>query len=142
MEILRDNLAAGASYSLIGIVLLVLGYVALDLVTPGRLRSLVWVDRNRNAIVLATAQVIGLSLVMVGGIIDSAYLELWRGLLYTIIYVVVAIAVMMWSFVLIDWLTPGKLGEFLLDDEGNSSVWVVAAVFVGVGAIISATLLA
>ena len=142
MEILRDNLAAGASYSLVGIALLVLGYFALDLVTPGKLRGLVWVDRNRSAIVLATAQVIGLTLVLIGGIIDSAYLELWRGLVYTIVYVVVAIAVMMWSFVLIDWLTPGKLGDFLLEEDGNAAVWVVAAVFVGVGAVIGATLLA
>ncbi len=142
MEILRDNLAAGASYSLVGIALLVLGYFALDLVTPGKLRDLVWVDRNRSAIVLATAQVIGLTLVLIGGIIDSAYLELWRGLVYTIVYVVVAIAVMMWSFVLIDWLTPGKLGDFLLEEDGNAAVWVVAAVFVGVGAVIGATLLA
>ncbi|MEP9415269.1 DUF350 domain-containing protein [Gordonia sp. VNQ95] len=143
MEILRDNLAQAASFSLVGIALLILGYAALDLVTPGRLRQLVWVEHNRNAMIMTVSMVIGLSLVLVGSVFDTASLELWRGLVYTIAYAVVAIAVMMWSFVLIDWLTPGKLGTILLDDSReHPAIWVTAAVFVGIGAVIAATLLA
>ncbi|MGC4933352.1 DUF350 domain-containing protein [Gordonia sp. DT30] len=143
MEILRDNLAHGASYSLVGIVLLIIGFLALDLVTPGRLRQLVWVEHNRNATILTVSMVIGLAVVMVGSVIETADLELWRGLVYTIVYVVVTIAVMMWSFVLIDWLTPGKLGSLLLEDgDGHPAAWVSAAVFVGIGAVIGAVLLA
>ncbi len=137
---LRDNLGHAAAYSLVGIVLLVIGFAALDLVTPGRLRNLIWLEHNRNAVILSTAQVIGLSIVMVAGIRDSVALELWRGLLYTAIYVLLAIAVMMWSFVLVDWLTPGKLGTLLLDDDGHPAGWICGAVFVGVGAVIGATL--
>ncbi|NDK92126.1 DUF350 domain-containing protein [Gordonia desulfuricans] len=143
MEIVRDNLAAGASYSLVGIALLVIGFVALDLVTPGRLRQLVWAEQNRNAVLLTASMVIGLVLVMMAGVIDGAGLELWRGLVYTIVYVVVAIAVMMWSFVLIDWLTPGKLGTLLLEenDDAHPAGWITATVFVGIGAIIAAAVL-
>lgn len=137
MDHLRDNLGDAASYSLVGILLLVIGFVALDLVTPGRLRSLVWIEHNRNAVMLLTAQVIGLSLVLIAGIRDSAGLELWRGLLYTALYVVLAIAVMMWSFVLVDWLTPGKLGSLLLDDERHPAGWICGAAFIGVGAMIA-----
>ncbi len=111
MELLRDNLAAGASFSLVGIALLVLGFVALDLVTPGRLRQLVWVDHNRNAVILTTSMVIGLSIVLACSVVDTELLALWRALLYTAAYVVLTIAVMMWSFVLIDWLTPRQAGH-------------------------------
>lgn len=143
MEILRDNLADGASYSLIGIALLIVGFVALDLVTPGRLRQLVWVEHDRNATILTVSMVIGLALVLVCSVIDTAHLELWRGLVYSIAYAVLTIAVMMWSFVLIDWLTPGKLGSLLLEDsDENPAIWVTATVFVGIGAIIAAALLA
>ncbi|OPX12116.1 DUF350 domain-containing protein [Gordonia sp. i37] len=143
MEILRDNLAHGAAFSLVGIALLIVGFVALDLVTPGRLRQLVWVDHNRNATILTVSMVIGLAAVMVCSVIDTAYLELWRGLVYTIVYVALTIAVMMWSFVLIDWLTPGKLGTLLLDDDGeHPAIWVTATVFLGIGAVIAAVLLA
>ncbi|MYR07084.1 DUF350 domain-containing protein [Gordonia sp. SID5947] len=140
MNHLRDNLGDAAAYSLMGIVLLVLGFVALDLVTPGRLRNLIWLDHNRNAVMLATAQVIGLSVVMVAGVRDSMMLELWRGVLYTVAYTVLAIAVMMWSFVLMDWLTPGKLGTLLLDDDEHPAGWICGAVFIGVGAVIGAAL--
>ncbi|MCK8613090.1 DUF350 domain-containing protein [Gordonia sp. C13] len=141
MELLRDNLAAGASFSLVGIALLVVGFVALDMVTPGRLRQLVWIDHNRNAVILTTSMVIGLSIVLVCSVIDTELLELWRALLYTAAYVVLTIAVMMWSFVLIDWLTPGKLGTLLLENDEHPAGWITAAVFVGIGAVIGMTLL-
>ncbi|MDL9946703.1 DUF350 domain-containing protein [Gordonia sp. ABSL11-1] len=140
MDLLRDNIGAAAAYSGVGVLLLVVGFLALDLVTPGRLRNLIWLDHNRNAVMLATAQVIGLSIVLVAGIRDSLTLELWRGIVYTIAYVVLAIAVMMWSFVLIDWLTPGKLGTLLLDDDEHPAGWICGAVFIGVGAVIGAAL--
>ena len=142
MEILRDNLARGASFSLVGIALLVIGFVALDLVTPGKLRNQVWIERNRNAVILTASMVVGLALVLIAAVIDTAYLELWRGLVYSIAYVVLAIAVMMWSFVLIDWLTPGKLGTVLLENDEHPAGWITAAVFVGIGATIAATILA
>ncbi|MAU81668.1 DUF350 domain-containing protein [Gordonia sp. Z-3] len=140
MDQLRDNLGDAAAYSLVGIALLIAGFVALDLVTPGRLRNLIWLDHNRNAVMLATAQVIGLSIVLVAGARDSLALELWRGVLYTAIYVLLAIAVMMWSFVLIDWLTPGKLGTLLLEDDGHPAGWICGAVFIGIGAVIGAAI--
>ncbi|KAF0971105.1 MULTISPECIES: DUF350 domain-containing protein [Gordonia] len=141
MELLRDNLAAGASFSLVGIALLVVGFVALDLVTPGRLRQLVWVDHNRNAVILTTSMVIGLAIVLACSVVDTELLALWRALLYTAAYVVLTIAVMMWSFVLIDWLTPGKLGTLLLENDEHPAGWITAAVFVGIGAVIGITLL-
>ena len=141
MELLRDNLAAGASFSLVAIALLVVGFAALDLVTPGRLRQLVWIDHNRNAVILTTSMVIGLSVVLVCSVIDTELLALWRALLYTVAYVVLTIAVMMWSFVLIDWLTPGKLGTLLLENDEHLAGWITAAVFVGIGAVIGMTLL-
>ena len=140
MDLLRDNIGDAAAYSIVGILLLVIGFLALDLVTPGRLRNLIWLEHNRNAVMLATAQVVGLSIVLVAGIRDSMALDLWRGLLYTAAYVVLAIAVMMWSFVLIDWLTPGKLGTLLLDDDEHPAGWICGAVFICVGAVIGATL--
>lgn len=146
LELLRDNLASTTAYGIVGIALLILGFLALDLVTPGKLRDLVWIEHNRNAVILVTSQVIGLSVVILCSIHDSQVLGLWRGVGYTAIYTVVAIAVMMWSFVLIDWLTPGKLGSLLLErgDAGRGdhpAGWINAAVFVGVGLIMGSALL-
>ena len=64
---------------------------------------------------------------------------LWQGLLFALLYSIVAIALMCFSYVLIDWLTPGRLGELLL--SGNSAVvWVNVVVFVTLGVSVGATL--
>ena len=136
------------------------GFGALDLVTPGRLRQLVWVDNNRNAMILTTSMVVGISFVLVASVVDTAGMVLWKALLYTLAYAVLTIAVMMWSFVLIDWLTPGKLGTLLFDGAPRSDEtpddavttgrraadehpagWITAAVFVTIGAVVGITLL-
>ncbi|MFT4044282.1 MAG: DUF350 domain-containing protein [Gordonia sp. (in: high G+C Gram-positive bacteria)] len=142
MELLRDNLAAGASFAIVGIVLLVVGFAALDLVTPGHLRQLVWVDHNRNATRLTVAMVAGVSFVLIASVVDTHLLTLWKALLYTAAYAALTIAVMMWSFVLIDWLTPGKLGTLLLDDDEHPASWISVVVFLGVAGVIGAVLLA
>lgn len=140
MEILRDNLADIASYGLLGLGLIILGFLALDLITPGNLRNLAWVEHNRNAVILATAQIIGVAWVVYSGVQASLGLELWRGVLYTFIYGVVAIALMMFSFVLIDLLTPGKLGALLLENDRHPAGWINAAVFLGVAGIVGGAL--
>jgi len=63
----------------------------------------------------------------------------WQGLLFAALYSLVAIAVMCFSFVLVDWLTPGRLGELLLG--GNTAVvWVNIVVFVILGVSMGAVL--
>lgn len=120
---------------------MVVGFGALDLVTPGRLRQLVWVDNNRNAMILTTSMVVGIAFVLVASVVDTVTLVLWKALLYTLAYAVLTIAVMMWSFVLIDWLTPGKLGTILLENDAHPAGWISAAVFVGVAAMIGTVLI-
>ncbi|MGV9709269.1 DUF350 domain-containing protein [Gordonia sp. NPDC003424] len=141
MELLRDNLGHAAAYSILGIVLFIVGFFALDLVTPGRLRVLLWTEHRRNATLLVVAEIIGLAIVFICGINSSAGLALWRGLLYTAIYTILAIAVMMWSFVLVDWLTPGKLGDTVIFDDDHPASFVSAALFLAIGAIVGTALI-
>ncbi len=135
-----DNLADVSAYGLLGIVVLILGYVALDLVTPGRLRDLLWRENNQNAILLTSGFLISLGVVYAAGVRAGAVTDhLWQGLLFAALYSVVAIALMCFSFVLIDWLTPGRLGELLL--TGNTAVvWVNIIVFVVLGVSMGAVL--
>ena len=151
LVLLRDNLADLTAYGLVSLALLIIGFAGLDLVTPGSLRSLVWRDNSRTAAVLAVAQVIGLAVALAAAITASISLELWRGLLHTFVYGIVTVALMMFSFVLIDLLTPGRLGALLLGrDTGaeatetkaslHPAVWVNAVVFVALGLFVSATL--
>jgi hypothetical protein len=59
-----DNIGYALAYSGVGIALLVLGFVALDLLTPGRLASHIWEERSVNAGIVLSSGFIGLGLVI------------------------------------------------------------------------------
>ena len=139
-EILRDNVVSAAAYSCVGVLLMILGFVAVDLVTPGKLRQQVWVDRNRNACILVASNTLAVAIIIVAAIAASEG-DLGEGLLYTLLYTVIGIFVMALTFVLVDALSPGDLGEVLMDDRPHPAVWVSATVHVGAGLIIAASLL-
>lgn len=157
LTLLRENLADLTSYSLLAVGLLLLGFLGLELVTPGNLRNKIWREGNRSAVILAVAQSLGLIFALAGGIAADPGLPLWRGIVNTAVYGVVTIALMMFSFVLIDLLTPGRLGAVLLDhddarpeDAGDDvaestgrhhpAVWLNAVIFVAIGLFVSAAL--
>lgn len=152
LTLLRDNLADLTSYSLLAVGLLILGFLGLELVTPGNLRSKIWNEGNRSAVILAVAQSLGLIFALAAAITADVGLELWRGIVNTAVYGVVTIALMMFSFVLLDLLTPGRLGAVLLGHEDDAdapkdapgrhhpAVWLNAVIFVAIGLFVSAAL--
>nr|WP_155820989.1 DUF350 domain-containing protein [Gordonia hirsuta] len=146
MTTLRDNLADLTSYGLVSVAVLIIGFIGLDLVTPGSLRTLIWRENNRTATVLAVAQALGLMIALAAGIGAAPGLELWRGVLYTAVYGVITVALMMFSFVLVDALTPGRLGSLLLDHKtpgggaAHPAVWLNAVLFVAIGVFVYSAL--
>lgn len=140
-SLLLNNLADIAAYSSSGIVVLIVAYLAVDVVTPGRLRDLLWRDGNQKAADPDNGVPwVSVGVVYAAGARAGLMTEyLWQGLLFALLYSIVAIALMSFSYVLINWLTPGRLGELLL--SGNSAVvWVNVVVFVTLGVSVGATL--
>jgi len=66
-------------YFLVGMAVLVLGFIMVDVLTPGKLRQMVFVDRRPNAVVLACAMYIALATVIISAIANS-YSQLGQGL--------------------------------------------------------------
>ena len=137
--ILEESLAALA-YCGVGIVLMAIGYLLVDVLTPGKLGTLIWVERNRNAAVLLASNLIGVALIVVAAITASED-GLASGLTSAAIYGLIGLVVMGIAFVLLDAITPGKLGHVLADSEPHPAVWVSAAVHIAVGLVVSAALL-
>jgi uncharacterized membrane protein YjfL (UPF0719 family) len=73
------------AYAALGLVLLVIGFYAIDLATPGRLSVIIRERRNINATVLAACGVFGVSLIVVAAIWSSGG-RLSEGLISTAIY--------------------------------------------------------
>ncbi|MBC7374344.1 MAG: DUF350 domain-containing protein [Frankiales bacterium] len=138
-----DDLVAGVlatlAYAGVGAVVLALGYLMLDAITPGNLRHLVYSDHNTNAAVLAGANVLAL-----GGIVTTAIVtaddQLGRGVVDAAVYGLLGIALLALAFKVLDLLTPGDLGQICTDPQGTPAVYVTAAFQVALGAVLAAAI--
>ncbi|MFC9087223.1 DUF350 domain-containing protein [Nocardiopsis dassonvillei] len=139
-EILFNALGALA-YGGVGIVILVLGYLLTDLLTPGKLHVLIWENRNRNAVLLVSANTLGSAIVVTSAILSSeSEIGLGAGLLSTAVYGLIGLGVMALSFVLIDLLVPAKIAQMISSDEPHPATWVSASAHVAIAVVIAAAL--
>jgi uncharacterized membrane protein YjfL (UPF0719 family) len=129
-------------YGMVGFVVMAVGFIALDLVTPGKLVHVVWTERNRGAAVLLAGQTIAIGLVIEQSIRASeSELGLTEGLFSTLLYGLAGVVVMTLISVVVGLLTPGRLGHAVLDDNGTSphpAAWVQAAMYLGTAFMVGA----
>ena len=78
------------AYAALGLVLLVIGFYAIDLATPGRLSSIIRDERNPNATLLAACGVFAVALIIVAAIWSSGG-RLTEGLISTAVFGLVGI---------------------------------------------------
>lgn len=133
LELVGQTLA----YTGVGLVILVLGFYVLDLLTPGKLGQLV-MDRNKNAAVITAATLASLGLVLWFAIFFTG--EGWDGLDEVAIFGVVAVFAQAIGFLVLDMITPGKLGQHVTDETYHPATAVSAAVQVAVALVICASL--
>ena len=140
---LLDDLVRGVlatlAYAAVGAGVLALGYAALDAITPGNLRHLVYEDHNTNAAVLAGANVLALSAIVTTAIL-TADDQVGKGVLDAAVYGLLGIALLAGAFKVLDKLTPGNLGEICTDPQGTPAVYVTAAFQIGLGAVLAAAI--
>nr|WP_228531877.1 DUF350 domain-containing protein [Micromonospora sp. ANENR4] len=128
------------AYGAVGVVLMAIGYVLVDLATPGKLHELIWTERNRNAALLLSSNLLGVGTIVVAAIVASDD-DFTLGLVGAAAYGILGLVIMAAAFVLLDVATPGKLGELLVDPEPHPAVWVSATVHLATGAIIAAAII-
>ena len=134
------DLAVTLGYAVAGVLLMALGAALVDLATPGKLRELIWVERNGNAAVLLVSNLLAVGTIATAAIVASEG-DFVQGVAGTLGYGVVGLLVMTIAFVLLDLATPGSLGEILVDRSPHPAVWISGAVHLGVGAIVAAAIL-
>ncbi|WKU03097.1 DUF350 domain-containing protein [Micromonospora sp. HUAS LYJ1] len=139
MQNLVTDLLVTLAYGVVGVVLMAVGYVLVDVATPGKLHELIWTERNRNAALLLTSNLAGVGTIVVAAIAASED-DFLLGLVGAAAYGIVGLVIMALAFVLLDALTPGKLGTLLVDPQPHPAVWVSAVVHLATGAIIAAAI--
>jgi Domain of Unknown Function (DUF350) len=140
-EVVLGDLLSGAGRSIVfgvvGIGLMAVGYLLIDVLTPGKLRDLIWVERNPNASLLLAANQLGIASIVFTAIFTS-YDSFGQGLASTVIFGLIGIAIMGLAFLVLDWLTPGKLGEVICTPERHPGAMVSAASHFGAALIVCA----
>jgi len=137
---LVTDLLVTLAYGVVGVVLMAIGYVLVDVATPGKLHELIWVERNRNAALLLSSNLVGVGTIVVAAIVASDN-DFRLGLIGAGAYGILGLVIMAVAFMLLDAATPGKLGELLVDPEPHPAVWVSATVHLATGAIIAAAII-
>ncbi len=125
------------AYSAVGLVVLVAGFVVIDVLTPGRLGALV-MGGNPNASLLAATWLLSLGLVMWFAIFFTG--AGWGGLDDALVYGAVGVGAQAIGFVVLDLLTPGKLGVVCQHEQLHPATLVSAAVQVAVALVVCASL--
>jgi Na+-transporting methylmalonyl-CoA/oxaloacetate decarboxylase beta subunit len=139
-DVLGDLLSgAGRSivFGLVGIGLRAVGYLLIDVLTPGKLRDLIFVEKNPNASLLLAANQLGIASIVFTAIFTS-YDDFGQGLASTAIFGIIGIAIMGLAFLVLDWMTPGKLGEVICTPERHPGALVSAASHFGAALIVCA----
>ena len=127
------------AFSGVGVVLMALGFILVDLITPGNLREQIWLERNRNATVLLASNLLAVGLIVFAAISASSD-SLVAGVASSFVYGIIGLVIMGAAFLLLDLLTPGKLGAMLVSEQNHPAVWVTAAMHVSVALVVMAGL--
>ncbi len=139
MNSLLEGLLATAAYTGVGLALLVLGFFVLDLLTPGKLADEIFKNHRRDATIFAAVGLVSLAAIIATAIY-SAGSETWETFGDAVAYGLLGIVLQAVAFLVLDVLTPGKLGETLTDDTDDHAVWLMSAMQISVAVITIASI--
>jgi uncharacterized membrane protein YjfL (UPF0719 family) len=134
------SIGYAVAYTGLGIALLTLGFVVLDLLTPGHLGRHIHEERSVNAgLVLATGY-LGQGAVVFAAIWTNATSGFGEALLWTVVFGVLGVLLQAVAFLVLDLITPGKLGEHVTEVPFHPASLVLGAVQLAVAAIVVASI--
>lgn len=138
---LGEGVVATLLYFAVGFVVLALGFLALDLLTPGNLRAQVYTDRNPNAAVLLGGNHLALAIIVVTAILTSEdELGLAQGLVDSAVYGILGVVLQGVALRLLDAFVPGHLRDLVNEPRLAGASWAVAASLVAIGGVNAAAL--
>jgi uncharacterized membrane protein YjfL (UPF0719 family) len=134
------SIGYAVAYTGVGLALLVLGFFALDLLTPGHLGRQIYEQRSVNAALTLAAGFLGQGAITFASIWTNATSGFGDALLYTVVFGVLGVVLQAIAFVVLDLITPGRLGVHLTEPEFHPASLVSAAAQLSVAAIIVASI--
>jgi uncharacterized membrane protein YjfL (UPF0719 family) len=126
-------------YFLVGTTVLIIGFIVVDLLTPGKLRQLVFIDRRPNAVVIACANYIALGAVIISAIANS-YSQLGQGLVGVAVYGLIGVVLQGIALLTLHFVIPGDFHEHVDEPELHPAAFAVAVMLLAIGGVTAAAL--
>ena len=139
-QYLVDGVIGTLSYFVLAAVILVVGFVILDLITPGKLHELVFVHHLPNAAVITVAQQISIGIIVVTAVLTSSDI-LSEGLLETAVFGVLGLVIQVVVMAVLEAVIPGRFRDLVEDPKLRSGAVVAAVILIVVGAVNAACLI-
>ena len=124
-------------YFLVGMAVLFVGFYMVDVLTPGKLRQMVFINRRPNAVVVAGAMYVALTTVIISAIVNS-YSQLGQGLVGVAIYGLMGVILLGIALLAMHLLIPGDFHEHIDDPELHPGSFAVALILLAVGGVTAA----
>ncbi len=137
--VIGTGIGAIVLYAVLGVLLMLLGFFAVDLTTPGPLNRQVRAGLP-NAVIITSAGMLGVAFVVVTAIYASSG-ALLDGLLTTLIFGVVGIAAQVLGARLLEWVTGIDMRAVLAGDTTMPQTYLVAAAHLALGLVVAVAII-
>ena len=138
-SVIGRGIGAILLYAIVGVLLMLLGFYAVDVTTPGKLYRMVR-DGLPNAVLITAAGMVSMAFIVVVAIYSSSG-ALAEGLLATLIFGLVGIIAQVGGVRLLEWVTGIDIGAVLAAERIQPQAFVVAAAHVALGLVVAVAIL-
>lgn len=132
---LAHGIGAILLYGVVGLLLMLVGFYAIDLTTPGKLSELVRRGLP-NAVIVTASGLLSMAFIVVVAIVSSAS-DLTEGLLTSLVYGLVGIVVQVLAVRLLEWATRIDVGPTIQQERFAPASVVVAAAHLALGLVVA-----
>jgi uncharacterized membrane protein YjfL (UPF0719 family) len=126
-------------YAVLGVLLMLLGFWAVDITTPGKLHRMVR-DGLPGAVLVTSAGMVSMAFIVVVAIYSSTG-SLVEGLLASLIFGLIGIVAQVGGVRLLEWVTGIDIGEVLAADRVRPQAFVVSAAHLALGLVVAVAIL-
>ncbi|MCU1685502.1 MAG: hypothetical protein JWQ81_6241 [Amycolatopsis sp.] len=122
-------------YGVVGLLLMFIGFYAIDWTTPGKLSQLVHRGLP-NAVIVTASGLLSMAFIIVVAIANSDS-DLTGGLITALVYGLIGIVVQVIAVRLLEWATRINVGETIESEKFEPVSVVVAAAHIALGLVIA-----
>lgn len=134
-----EGMGAIVLYAIVGVVLLLVGFYAVDLTTPGKLNELVRAGAP-NAVAVTAAGMVSMAFIIVTAIWVSGG-RLSEGLLNALIYGLLGIVVQVAGVRVLEYVTGIDIGAVIQAEERMPAATVVSSAHLALGLVVAVAII-